>query len=199
MIRRCTAVFLAAAAISQAVIVDRIAIIAGKRVIKDSDIAQDLRITAFLNHELPQFTPEARKKAADRLIDQTVIRIEIEQGDYPIPSIDEAKAFLANIKKPRFASEGSYQRTLVADQINEQDLLQRLLWQMTVLRFVDARFRPAVRLTDEEVQAYATQHKQTLDEGRNALTAQAVDKALDAWLTSRRKALNLVYKEEELK
>ena len=45
-------------------IVDRIAIIVNKHMVKDSDIDFDLRATAFLNNQpLPQ-SPAARKDAA---------------------------------------------------------------------------------------------------------------------------------------
>ena len=65
----------------RAIVLDRIAVVVGKVAIKSSDIERDIRVTAFLNHEPLVFTPDARKKAADRLIDQQIIRQEIATGE----------------------------------------------------------------------------------------------------------------------
>ena len=78
-----TVVFLAAS-LTQAAIVDRIAIIVGNAIIKDSDILRDLEVTAFLNNESPVISPASRKIAAGRLLDQALIRKEIEAGEYAL-------------------------------------------------------------------------------------------------------------------
>src|SRR5579864_3943551 len=54
-----------------AVVIDRMAVIVDKRVIKSSDIYRDLEATQFLNRETPNFSVDARRKAADRLIEQS--------------------------------------------------------------------------------------------------------------------------------
>jgi peptidyl-prolyl cis-trans isomerase SurA len=199
--------------LSHAAIVDRIAVVAGKRVIKDSDIVEELRLTAFLNNEQPSFLPAARKKAADRLIDQEIIRNEIEEGDYPAASLAEAKNFLTSIKKDRFATAAAYTRALASYQIAEDDLIDRLCWQLTVLRFIDMRFRPGAHPTDAEIQQYYNQHRQQLiasNPGKTTLAqlqpvieetlaGEQVNKALDDWLRERRMAIPLVYHEEDLK
>lgn len=93
------ALLLFAASFAHAVIVDRVAVVVGAGVVKDSDITQDLRITAFLNNQRPAFAPGARKQAASRLIDQALIRKEMRSGDYPTGSVAEAQNLLADIKK----------------------------------------------------------------------------------------------------
>ncbi len=52
------------AASAQSVVIDRIAIVVNNSIIKDSDIARDLRLTDFLNGDPLNLDPEARKKAA---------------------------------------------------------------------------------------------------------------------------------------
>ena len=129
--------------LAQAVIVDRVAIIVGNAIVKDSDIDEDLRVTAFLNNENPAFNPAARKKAASRLIDQALIRKEIQSGEYPSAPVAEAQSLLADLKK-RYPDEAGLQEELLASRgIDEEEVKDRLLWQLTVLRFIDARFRPA--------------------------------------------------------
>ena len=48
------------------VVLDRIAVIVGKRVIKTSDIDVDLRLTAFLNREPVRTDPDNKRRSAER-------------------------------------------------------------------------------------------------------------------------------------
>jgi hypothetical protein len=208
-----TLVLLGIESLAYAVIVDRVAVIVGDAAIKDSDIEDDLRITAFLNNESPAATPAARKQAANRLIDQKLIRKEIQAGDYPSASVAEAQSLLADLKK-RYPNETAYQKALASRGIDEEDLKERLLWQLTVLRFIDTRFRPAAFVPDQEIETYFNEHKQqlqaanagkpvTLDALRSQiqdiLTGERVNQLLDEWLDRRREATKIVYLEEALK
>src|ERR1700733_3509225 len=64
------------ALLSGAVILDRIAVIAGTHVIKASDIDRDTRLTDFLNRAPLDFSADAKREAAERLITQQIIRDE---------------------------------------------------------------------------------------------------------------------------
>lgn len=207
------AALLFAASPGRAVIVDRIAIVTGDRIIKESDISEDLRITAFLNNESPANTPAARRQTASRLIDQALIRKELESGDYPPGSLAEAQTLLADIKK-RYPDDPAYKTALKSHGIDEEDLKERLLWQLTVLRFIDARFRPAVLVTEEDLEKYYNQHRQELQAEtpgkpvsletlrphiQDILAGERVNQILDEWLEHRRKAAKIVYLEPELK
>ncbi|HVW11144.1 MAG TPA: hypothetical protein VHC90_21310, partial [Bryobacteraceae bacterium] len=68
--------------ISAAVVLDRTAVVVGNRAIKLSDVDRDIRVTSFLNRTAIDTSPAARRKAAERLVDQSVIRDEISTGDY---------------------------------------------------------------------------------------------------------------------
>jgi hypothetical protein len=207
-----TVVFLGAL-LTQAAIVDRIAIIAGNTIIKDSDILRDLRVTAFLNNESPAISPASRKIAADRLLDQALIRKEIEAGEYPSAPVAEAQSLLADVKK-RYLNDAAYQRALAARGIDEEELKARLLWQLTVLSFIDMRFRPAAIVTDEETEKYYNEHRQqmqasnpgkpaTLDAFRpqiqDTLAGERVNGMLEEWLIQRRKETRIVCLEDALK
>jgi hypothetical protein len=207
------AVFLLAIPFAQAVIVDRVAIIVGNAIVKDSDIDEDLRVTAFLNNESPVFSQAARKKAASRLIDQALIRREIQSGDYPSAPVAEAQNLLANLKK-RNPDEAVYKKALASHGIDEDEVKDRLLWQLTVLRFIDARFRPAALVTDEDVEKYYDQHQQQLGAAnpgkpamldalraqiQDTLMGERVNELLDEWLNRRRQDAKIVYLEDSLK
>src|ERR1700677_676603 len=99
-----------AGAISMAAIIDRVAIVVSNYPILDSAIDREIRVTSFLNHTSPDFSPASRKRAASRLIDQELIRTEIQTGEYPVAPESEAAQLLAQIRKDRSESTGEYRQ-----------------------------------------------------------------------------------------
>jgi hypothetical protein len=197
----------------QATIIDRIAIIVNNQIIKDSDIERDLRVVDFLNREKLVLDPTARKSAANRLIDQVLIRREIQVGEYPTPSQSDADKLFQQIVKDRFANHAALIKALASYGLTEDQLKQYLLWQLTVLRFIDQRFRPAVLVTDQDIEQYYNEHRsqfrktgtaqpKSLDEARSeiqqAIAGERMNKLFYAWLAARRKSANIQYKEEGL-
>jgi hypothetical protein len=148
-----------ASALDGATVVDRMAVVVGKHVIKSSDIFRDLGATEFLNREQPDFNADARHKAADRLIEQTIIRDEIANGGYKWASSADADALLDKIRQERFGDSSARLRAELSRYgLTEQELREQLLWQLTVLRFIDQRFRAGVLITDEDVRNYYDLH-----------------------------------------
>jgi peptidyl-prolyl cis-trans isomerase SurA len=148
-----------AGASNGATVVDRMAVVVGKHVVKSSDIFRDLGATEFLNREQPNFSADARHKAADRLIEQTIIRDEIASGGYKWASSADADAMLDKIRQERFGGSNARLRAELSRYgLTERELREQLLWQLTVLRFIDQRFRAGVLVTDEEVRTYYDLH-----------------------------------------
>jgi hypothetical protein len=184
-----------------AVIIDRIAVRVGNAIIKDSDIDRVVRVTEFLNDEPVDLGNKARRDAAKRLIDQAFIRQEIQVGDYPRASWDEADEQIAKLKKDRYKSQAAFQQALARYGLVEPDLRFEFQWQLTVLRFVDLRFRPAVLVKDEEVEQYYREHLPTLrkanpgnssldalrEQIRDILVGEKVNQLFFAWLDDHRK------------
>lgn len=201
------AAMLLSCSLAQAVIVDRIAIVAGKTIIKDSDILNDLKLTAFLNQQPLTETAAARKKAASRLLDQQFIRDEIESGDYPKATVADTQDTLNKLIKPRYRTDAAYRNALATYGISEDDLKSRLLWQLTVLRFIDARFRSSAYVSDDEIRQYHAAHQQQFGADLTAarskiedlMTAERTNKAFYDWLDRRRKATAIRYLEDGLK
>lgn len=189
------------AASAQFVTVDRIAIIVGGHAIKTSDIDRDMRATEFLNDQPLDLGPDAKKQAAQRLIDQQLIRHELNAGGYQRPSESEAAADLSQIRNDRFG--GSAQRFEQALQhygLTEDELRVRLLWQLTVLSFIDQRFRPGVLISDQDLHNYYDQHRAELERQygnkdftalepkiRQTVAEQQINQQFFAWLDERRK------------
>jgi len=176
--------FLANMALS-GVLIDQIAIVVDQSIIKDSDIKRDVRVTEFLNHEPLNLGLAERKKAANQLIDQTFIRQEIRDGDYPWATVKQANDELASLIKKRYPSQASFQRALKTYGLDEADLREQFRWQLTVLEFINARFAPSVVLPEG-------------DASDKSKTDAEVNRLFFAWLDQHRKDAKIVFHEEGL-
>jgi hypothetical protein len=194
------------AALSSGAIIDRTSIIVAQKPILASDIDRDIRVNAFLNQEKLDFSLAARKKAANRLIDQAIIRGQIRSGGYPIAPREEAVHLFEALKNERFKTDAQYKQALAQYGITDPELLDRLSWQMTVLRFIDARFRPAVVVSEEEISRYYEAHraglKTDLEGARDRIveeiSGERVNKLLDDWLEETRKQTRIEYLDRDL-
>ena len=167
------------------VLIDQIAIVVGQSIIKDSDIERDVRVTELLNHEPLNLSQIERKKAAYRLIDQTFIRQEIREGDYPWASVKQANDQLDALIRGRYPSPAAFQHALKAYSLEEADLREQFRWQVTVLEFISARFTPSVIAPEEE----------SADKSK---TDAEVNRLFFAWLDQQRKDAKIVFHEEGL-
>ncbi len=203
---------LLAAGLGLGVIIDRIAIIVGNSIIKDSDIDRDIRATDFLNGKPLNLRASERKAAADRLINQAIIRREIRIGDYPRATFQEADQQLEKLEKQRFKSQAAFEAALNRYGLTLLDLRTEFRWQLTVLRFVDQRFKPAVLVTDQQVNDYFRQHEAALrrehpgesnenlhNVARDIMTGEQVNKLFFDWLDQQRKDAKIQYLEESVR
>jgi hypothetical protein len=197
---------------SHAVIIDRIAIVAGNSIVKDSDIERDIRITEFLNGQPLKIDPAERKAAASRLLDQTFIRREIRIGDYPTATREQADKQFDTVKKQRFHTDAAFEETLRRYDLNELELRTQFEWQLTVLQFIDARFRPAAYVSEDEIAKYYGEHTATLRQkfpGKSSLTelhqdiqdilaGEKINQLFFSWLDDQRKNTKIRYFEQSL-
>jgi peptidyl-prolyl cis-trans isomerase C len=195
----------------RAVIIDRIAVVVGgDKIIKDSDIDRDIRLVSFINKQKVDFGADARRAAANRLVDQMLIRREIEVGMYSVPSESDVEKTLAGVEKSRCSTTVQCKKELASYGLTQEELKEYLSWQLTVLRFVDARFKPAAMVSDSEIENYYHQHLTELrkqnpgkpdtlealhDQIQQTLTAEQVNQQFDAWLKGRRQAIKIEYRE----
>jgi peptidyl-prolyl cis-trans isomerase SurA len=209
---RLAGLLLIVALAASAVIIDQVAVIVGNSIVKDSDIERDLRVTSFLNNDPLDLSRAARKKAADRLIDQIFIRREIFAGSYPRATKADAETQLDQLEHERFQSQAEFEAALKRYGVSRDDLISQFQWQVTVLRFIDARFKPAVLISDNEIDKYYTAHAVALRRqypGKSAddlheqisdiLIGEKVNKEFFSWLDDQRKDSNIECLEESLK
>jgi peptidyl-prolyl cis-trans isomerase SurA len=178
-------------------ILDRLALSVGGEIITEQQLLLYLRTAALLNGEAVKETNEDKRRAAQKLIELTLIRIEMQNNRYPLPGEAEVKALLDSVKKQRFGGdEAAYVGALRKSGISEAELKDSLRWQLATLSFIDFRFRPGVQITEDEIRDYhqfdypkefAGRMKQTYNLARaeilEVLTQQRIDNLLDRWLT----------------
>jgi hypothetical protein len=196
----------------RAEIIDRIVITVANQVITQSQVDDEIRVTAFLNREKVDLSAEAKKEAAARLIEQALIKREMDISRYPLPALSDAGAPLQS-RKAMYASEAAFEDALRDYGITADELTRRLWWQLTLLRFIDYRFRPGIRIPAADVQAYyraqVTQWEQngtkpipSLEEARDRieeiLTQKQIDKALEQWIKDTKGQVTINYLDPEL-
>ncbi len=198
---------------ASAEIIDRIAITVGNQVVTESQIDSEIRVTAFLNQENVDLSAAAKKEAASRMIEQALIKREMDLSRYPLPQLSDAAVSMQSIRA-MYPSESEFDAALKMHGISADDLTQRLWWQLTLLRFIDYRFRPGIQIPATDVQAYyrrqvsdwrqkGTAPIPTLEESRDQieeiLTQQRIDQALDQWLKETQNQVPIVYLDPQLK
>lgn len=197
---------------SRADIIDRIAVTLDNQAITESEILLEMRLTAFQNGGPLDFKPEAKREAAGRLIEQKLIRKEIEVGRYIQPGPADVEPMLKQLDTQRFHNASEFRQALEKYGVREEDLKAHLLWQLTLLRFIDVRFRPGIQVTDQDIQQYFSQKLPELekqagpekkirledlrDKIQDALTDERVDQQLNDWLAETRKHMRIEFHPE---
>ena len=200
------------ALLARAEIVDRIAVSVGNRVIAASDLDREIRVAAFLDGVQPDFTPAGRRATAGRMVEQVLIRRELEVSRYPVPSAAEVAPVLQAFKKTRFPNDEDYQRALADYGIADQDVKDLLLWQRTLLLFIEVRFQSGVQVTSQDIQDYfdkivkpaavAAHPAQPIgledyrDQIERTITGQRADREMDTWLKEARNRTGIVFHDE---
>ncbi len=209
------ALLLLAAAAARSEVIDRIAVVVGTQVVTLSELNREIRITAFFNDAQPHFGGASRHQTADRLVEQKLVRKELEISKYPMPPASEIEPVLQELIRKRFGAEEKFRTALAAADLTEQDIREELLWQRTLLRFVGFRFQPAVQITDRDIQDYfekqvapevRRQHPEQAvaledfrDQIEHTLTGVRADKELDHWLKQTRSRTHIEYREDIFK
>jgi hypothetical protein len=204
--------FLALAVLAPAEIIDRIAVSVGNRVIAESDLHREIRVAAFLDGVKPDFSPAGKRATAERMVEQALIRRELETSRYPVPSAAEVAPVLEAFKKDHFPKDEEYQRALVDYGIADQDVKDLLLWQRTLLLFIEVRFQSGVQVTGPDIQDYfdkvvkpaaeAAHPGQPIgledyrDQIEQTLTGQRADLEMSTWLKEARNQTEIVFHDE---
>ena len=146
------------------------------------------------------------------MVEQKLIQRELSNSRYPLPDPAELLPEIDEFKTGRFKDEAEYQRTLGEYGITQQDFTDLLLWQRTLLLFIEARFETGAQITDQEIQDYfektdkpaaqlahpgqEVNQEDYREQIEETLAGKRADQQLDIWLKEARKRVEIVYHDE---
>ena len=186
-------------------ILDRIVAAVNGHVILQSDWEDAVRYEAFIaGRPADQSTPEERKAALDRLIDQELLREQIRSADFPAATDPEVAARVREIRE-RYSvapdNPAAWQAVLTRYRLTENELSERVALQLNLMRLVDARLRPTVSIEATSIESYYNQEllpqlrqagakevslAEVTPQIRELLTQQKVNELLVSWLQNLR-------------
>ena len=176
--------------LAAAAVLDRVAVVVGADVITAGEVVEELRLSEFLGSKPLDLGPEQRYAAAQRLVDQQLIRNEMMVANYSPPPSNESESMLNEFRKEHYPGEAEYRKALEQYGITEEQVRKQLLWEPTAIRFTDARFQTQIPGNPEQT-------ANRLAPGSNTPAREAsVDDQLDAWLKEARAATRIVFKKE---
>jgi hypothetical protein len=205
-VHRLLIVFCLALALSGEV-VDRLVIAVGREAITELQLDEEIRVAAFLNRQPVVRDLDTRRAAADRLVQQLLVRREMEVSRYPLPGEEDVNKYFDQIRA-EFSSAAEFDQALTSYELTRSTLRDHLALQLTALRFIEFRFQPEINISEAEIQTsyqselatWAPAHsgappslEASRESIRKALTEKRIDRALDAWLEERRKRVHIVY------
>jgi hypothetical protein len=185
-------------------VIDRIVATVNGHIILQSDWEDAVCYEAFTaGRPLDQVTTEERKAALDRLIDQELLREQMQASDFPHATGQEVGQRIHEIRQqyPSGAAGPGWQATLAKYGLSETELSQRVALQLDLMRLVDARLRPNVQIDSKSIESYYNQEllPQIRQSGakevplaevtpriKELLTQKKVNQLLTAWLQSLR-------------
>ncbi len=197
-----------------AVMLDRIVVSVGLDAITESQLKEEMAVTAFLNHEPVQNTPEQRRAAAHRLVQQTLVARDMELAHFPKAEPAQVDAAMKRIEAA-YGDNARFNAELRRYGIDAGTLRAHVENQLTTLRFIEYRFRPERTISEEELQSaydrrtanWGRDHPgvgkpsfhDTRDALRSELMDQRTDEALDNWLNQTASQVRIVYLDPSLR
>ncbi len=181
-------------------VLDRIVATVNGHIILQSDWDDAVRYEAFIAGRQPnEMTNEERKAALDRLIDQELLREQMHASDFQQATKEEIAKRTEDVRKqyPGGSESKEWQSILARYKLNEDELRERIGLQINLMRLVEARLRPNVKIDGESIESYYSQEllpqlrqggaktvalAQVSGKIRELLTEQKVNQLLVAWL-----------------
>jgi len=181
-------------------VIDRLVATVNGHVILQSDWEDEVRYEAFCNaRPLEQISPDERKVALDRLIDQELLREQMTSADSQHLTDDSINSRVAEIRKMwhEAKTEEDWRNALGSYGLTESQLKIRIRAELNLMDFVDAKLAPSVKIDSASVESYYNQEllpsiqetgsaPQTLANAstqiKELLTQKRMNELLVAWL-----------------
>ena len=184
---------------------DRVVASVGNTAITASDVEDEYRLELVLEGKDPSGPdPEAAtlNGVRDRLIDRILLDEEVQAGQIKVSAHDQTVTDRLQAVRRKFPGEESFQGTLRALGLDEQELREKLAQEEATLRLIDQRLRPVATVEPAAIETY---YRDTLlpelgrqgqkpppaldevrDRIREILVQQKINQLLAAWLQTLR-------------
>jgi hypothetical protein len=181
-------------------VIDRIVATVNGHVVLLSDWEDSLRYAAFSSgRPLSAMTAEDRKSALDHLIDQELLREQLNASDMPEASPEAVEERVAELRKQYAEAETELGWRTILDKysLNEERVKSRVAAELDLMRLVDARLRPSVTVDSKSIESYYNQEllpqlrqsgaqsvplAQVTPKIKELLTQKKISQLLTAWL-----------------
>jgi parvulin-like peptidyl-prolyl isomerase len=190
-------------------VLDRVVAIVNSTPIFQSDWELALRCEALLDRRSPEtLSPAEQREVFDRLVDQELLHEQMRGYMITTVTDDEVNARLKEIREQIEGgkTDAQWHDLLKKADVSEEELKSRIRTQLEVLRFLDSRFRPTVRVDFRTIQLYYREqflpelHKQggqdiplseVAPKIREILTQQRISEQVAAWLQTLREQADI--------
>jgi len=198
-------ILLALCAAIAADVIDRIVATVNGHIILQSDWDSEVAFESFMDaRDVDRIGDEQRKAALDHLIDQALLRQQMQSPEFRHVSEQDLSSRVTEIRKQYTgaASDDHIWRGVLARYgLTETDLKDHIALQFDVMRLVDSRFRSSIQIDSKTVESYYNQQllPQVRQKGAKAvplsevapkikelLTQEKMNQMLTAWLQNLR-------------
>lgn len=178
-------------------VLDRVVATVNGHVILLSDWDEELRFEGFMSgHPVGELSAQGRRAALDRLIDQELVKGEMH-GVESAAKPEEIDRQINRLKgeSSRSGSRPSWEAELESYGLTEKILRKHVGFELGEMRLIEERFRPAVRVSPDEIEAYyrkellpklpaspAPSLSQASPGIQKLLTEEKVNQMLSSWL-----------------
>jgi peptidyl-prolyl cis-trans isomerase SurA len=144
------------------VVLDNGVAVVNKQLILASDVDDEIRLSVLEPNVAGQ-GPLTRREALDRLISRTLIEQQIRKEDAEAaqPTQAQLEARLKEIRRQapacvraNCASEAGWEAFLARQKLSQRRVEAYFRSRMEILRFIEQRFRPGIRITQPQIEAY---------------------------------------------
>jgi sulfur carrier protein ThiS len=138
-------------------VIERVVATVNGRAILQSDWEEAICYEAFIDgHSPDELTVADRQATLDRLIDQELLRQQVQSTGSRQTSQPQVDQRIQEIRKlyPSAATEPGWLRTLASYGLNETELKRRIAQQLELTRLVEARLLPSVQIDTRSIEIY---------------------------------------------
>jgi len=138
-------------------LLDRVLVTVNSRIILQSDLETELHLQKLMaGAPNAPVTQTDREAALDRLIDRLLLQGEM-QGIDLLPTTDpQVTAQIAEVRKQikGAETEEGWRKLLVETGLTEDDIRERITEEVNTNLFLEAKFRPGLRVNAARIQSY---------------------------------------------